>query len=166
MTEAPPRPTWWRYWLIAPVVAQLRQGITPEHIALTIALATTLGVFPILGATTLLCVLVAARLRLNQPLMQLANYLIYPLQLALLLPFYRTGETLFGQPHVPILSIAQLASRFRLDPRQFFIDYGMVGVYGVAVWMLVAPLMAGLIYFALRPLLQRIALRSALSRAA
>src|SRR3546814_7810456 len=63
----------WRRWLIDPVVAQLRQGITPERIALTLALASIISVFPILGSTTLLCALVAAWLRLNQPLIQLAN---------------------------------------------------------------------------------------------
>src|SRR3546814_7024009 len=67
----------WRRWLIDPVVAQLRQGITPERIALTLALASIISVFPILCSTTLLCALVAAWLRLNQPLIQLANYLFY-----------------------------------------------------------------------------------------
>ncbi|NKF21269.1 DUF2062 domain-containing protein [Solimonas marina] len=150
----------WRRWLIDPIVAQLRQGITPERIALTIALAAVCSCFPVLGATTLLCGVVAIAFGLNQPVMQLANYLFYPAQIALLLPFYRAGETLFDQPHVPILSIAALIARFKAGPWQFVVDYGMVAVYGIVVWLLVAPLAALLIYVVLRPLLRSLARRA------
>src|SRR5256885_328582 len=67
--------------IIAPILAQLRQGITPEKIALTLALGAALGIFPILGASTLLCAIAGIWLRLNQPVIQLTNYLVYPLQL-------------------------------------------------------------------------------------
>src|SRR3546814_18208880 len=84
----------WRRWLIDPVVAQLRQGITPERIALTLALASIISAFAVLRSTTLLCALVAAWLRLTPPLLPRANHLFSPLQSILLLPFSRPGETL------------------------------------------------------------------------
>lgn len=140
----------WQRRLIAPIMAQLRQGITPEKIALSIALGAVIGVFPIMGATTALCALAAWRLKLNQPIIQLVNYLLYPVHLLLLLPFYRAGETLFGQEHVPIFSITDLLTRFEASPLQFMVDYGMVGFYGVVVWCLIAPLAIALTYFAAR----------------
>lgn len=145
--------------LIAPIKAQLQQGITPEKIALTIALGAVLGVFPILGSTMLLCGLAGWRLKLNQPIIQVINYFVYPLQLLLLLPFYRAGETLFGQPHVPIFSVTGLMQRFADGPLKFIGDYGMVALYGVVVWCLLAPLVATLLYFTLRPLLRSLAER-------
>ena len=150
---------WLRRRVLPVLVAQLRQGMTPEQIALTVALAAVISIFPIFGAATGLCALVAMLLRLNQPLIQLANYLMTPLQLALLLPFYRAGETLFGQPHVPIFSVDELVQRFHAGPLQFFADYGKVGLYGVAVWLLVAPLLVLLLYALLKPLLRRLARR-------
>jgi uncharacterized protein (DUF2062 family) len=147
--------------LIDPIVAQLRQGITPDSIALTLALAAVLGVFPIFGSTTFLCAIAAIWLRLNQPVIQLANYLLTPLHIALLLPFYRAGETLYRQPHVPILSIGDLLTRFHADPLQFVVDYGRVAVYGVTVWALLAPLVAALLYLLLKPALRRLARRVA-----
>lgn len=138
------------------IVAQLRQGITPEKIALTIALGGLLGVFPILGTSTALCALAGVWLRLNQPIIQLVNYLVYPLQLLFLLPFYRAGETLFGQPHVPIFSVIELIDRFRAGPLQFVLDYGRVALFGVVVWCLVAPLAGMALYYSLRPLLNRL----------
>ncbi len=147
----------WQRRVVAPIVGQLKQGITPEKIALTIALGIVLGVFPILGATTLLCALAGLWLRLNQPVIQLINYFVYPLQIALLLPFYRAGETLFQQPHVPIFSVTDLMQRFQASPTQFMVDYGMVGVYGIVVWTFVAPLLIAALYFATRPVLRRLA---------
>jgi len=147
----------WQKRVVAPIVGQLKQGITPEKIALTIALGIVLGIFPILGSTTLLCALAGLWLRLNQPVIQLINYFVYPLQIALLLPFYRAGETLFQQPHVPIFSVTDLMQRFQASPSQFMIDYGMVGVYGIVVWALVAPLLIAALYFTTRPLLRRLA---------
>lgn len=75
MTDAVPRESWWRRRIVAPVIAQLKQGATPEKLALTVALGFVLGVFPILGSATLLCGLAAWALRLNQPVIQIVNYL-------------------------------------------------------------------------------------------
>lgn len=158
------RESFWKRRVIAPIVAQLKQGITPEKIALTLALGAVLGIFPIIGLTTLLCGLTAWRLKLNQPLIQLTNYLMYPLHLLLLLPFYRAGETLFRQPHVPIFSVADLMQRFSSNPTQFMIDYSMVGLYGVVVWSLVAAPLTGLLYLILHRPVQMLDTRISSSR--
>ena len=155
--------SFWQRKVVAPILAQLRQGITPEKIALTAALGAVIAVFPILGATTLLCGLVAWGLRLNQPIIQLVNYLCYPLQFALLLPFYRAGEW-FGAPHVA-LSIPELLARFQAGPLQFIADFGLVALGGIAAWLVAAPLVIAALYFGLRPLLQRMARRTAAASA-
>jgi len=146
--------SFWQRRVVAPIVAQLRQGITPRKIALTLALGGTLGIFPILGATTLLCGVAGVWLRLNQPIIQLVNYLVYPVQLILLIPFYRAGEKLFGAEPVPIVDVAGLIARFGEGPLQFLRDYGLVGLYGIAVWLLVAPVLVALAYLLLKPMLE------------
>ena len=75
---------------------------------------------------------------------------LWGLAFLMLLPFYRAGETLFGKAHVPIFSVHELIHRFEAGPRQFIIDYGMVGLYGVVAWCLVAPPVAALLYLLLR----------------
>ncbi len=86
----------WRKRIVEPVLALLRQGVTPEKIALGMALGITLGVAPMIGSTTILCVIAAFVLRLNPAAIQIVNYLMSPLQLALLVPFIRAGERAFG----------------------------------------------------------------------
>lgn len=150
-------PSLWQRRVVAPIVAQLRQGITPDQIALTLALGAVLGLFPVLGSTTALCAAAGVGLRLNQPLIQLVNYLVYPLQLALLIPFYRAGERLFDAEPVPLVNVPDLVARFGADPARFFVDYGLVGLYGVAAWALVAAPLAALGYALLKPTLRGLA---------
>lgn len=158
MIEAPPAESWWRRRIVAPIIAQLKQGATPEKLALTVALGFVVGVFPILGSATLLCALTAWALRLNQPVIQIVNYLAYPAQLALLIPIYRAGSDLFNIPHIP-LSITFILEQFRADMGKFFANFGMIAVRGIIVWLLVAPFVTAAIYFILRPVLRRAALR-------
>lgn len=131
--------------VVAPIVRQLKQGVTPEKVALTIALGLVIGVFPFVGATTILCGVAAAALRLNQPIIQLVNYFAYPVQLIVMIPFYRAGESLFNRPHMP-LSLPMLLERFRADTWRFLADFGVITLQGIAVWCLLAPVVAFAIY--------------------
>lgn len=79
----------------------LRQGISPERLALTLALGFAIGCLPVIGVPTALCLLVALGLRLNVPAIQAANYAAMPLQLALIFPFVRLGGWLFASGSAP-----------------------------------------------------------------
>ncbi len=150
------RESFWIRRVRNPIIGQLKQGITADKIAATIALGIVLSIFPILGSTTILCAVAAIIFRLNQPIIQLASYSAYPVQLILLIPFYRAGETIFGRPHVP-LSIPLFLSRIRADFFQFLKDFGMIAVAGIVVWSLVAPFLGVAIYFFVRPPLRALA---------
>ena len=146
----------WRRWLIAPIKAQLMQGMTVDRVSWTIALGVVLGVFPIMGSTTLVCLLAGWALNLNQPLLLVFKTAVYPLHLALILVFIRLGERLYGAPLIAF-SIPQLLARFKDDPLQFARDFGMAAWHGVSAWLLIAPLAALLIKMAVIPLVSRLA---------
>lgn len=152
-TEAIRRPSLWRRWVVNPVVQQLTQGTSPAKIAQATAYGVTLGIFPIIGSTTLLSLLVGIPLKLNQPILQIFKALVTPLQWALVLGFYRLGERLFDAPHVT-LSIPKMMERFFAEPGPFFRDYGMTALYGIAVWCLIAPVVLAAVYFITKPLIQ------------
>jgi uncharacterized protein (DUF2062 family) len=97
--------------LIAPLKGLLRQGISPKKIALSMAVGFMLGLFPVIGSTTILCAIAAILLRINLPATQLANYAAYPLQIALLIPFYQFGAWLFDAEPLA-MSTQQLMSLF------------------------------------------------------
>ncbi|MEY3896890.1 MAG: hypothetical protein RLZZ214_2411 [Verrucomicrobiota bacterium] len=153
--NAVPKESWWRRRLVAPVVAQLTVGISPERIAWAISLGIVLGVFPVMGTTTLVCLVAGWLLRLNQPVLHVFSNLVYPLHLVLILVFIRLGERLYGAPRLSF-SIPQLLGRFKDDPLQFGRDFGMSAWYGVSAWLLIAPVAALLIKLAIVPVLRQL----------
>lgn len=148
----------WRRWIVRPVVGQLTQGTEPVKIAQAIAFGVTLGVFPLLGTPTLVSLAVGIPLRLNQVVLQLFRELSYPLHLASILVFIHAGERLYGASHTP-LSLGTLTERFFADPALFMRDFGMLGVYAVSAWLLVAPVLLAVLYFIALPLVNRLARR-------
>ena len=125
--------------LVLPIIDLLCQGITPEKIAQSLAFGIVLGVFPVLGSTTILCALAAIVFRLNLPAIQLVNYFVYPLQLALLIPFIRFGEILFHSPHVS-LSLPFIFRMIRENAWQTTKTYWTSGWHAMVAWCLVGPL--------------------------
>jgi Uncharacterized protein conserved in bacteria (DUF2062) len=157
-TTKPPQPsrlkTIWRERMLAAIVAQLTQGVTPQKIALTIALGITLGIFPILGATTLLCLGFGLCLKLNQPILQAVNYFVSALQLALIIIFVRIGEFIVRAQPVQ-LSIPGTFREFHESPAGFFREFGLTGLHAIIGWMLIAPGLVVILYFSLLPFLQK-----------
>lgn len=141
--------------LLEPLGRQLTQGVSPGRLALALALGFALGALPVLGVTTALCALVGVALRLNQPAIQVANYVAYPFQLALYVPFLRLGAWLFGAGPVT-LSLAEVRGALARDAWGTIAAYGAATLRAVAAWALVAPLAAALLHLALRPLLARL----------
>jgi len=155
MVDAP-REVWWRRWIVSPVKEQLTRGMSVERVSWTISLGFVLGVFPIMGSTSLVCLAAGWLLRLNQALLHVFKSLVYPLHLALILVFIRLGERLYGAPLIAF-SIPQLLVKFKADPLQFARDFGMAAWHGVSAWLLIAPVAAVLIKWAVTPLVRKMA---------
>jgi uncharacterized protein (DUF2062 family) len=140
--------------LVRPILDLLRQGVTPEKMALSVALGAALGVLPVVGWSTALCAIAAIVLRLNLPAIQLVNYFVYPAQIALLLPFFRWGEKLFRAPHFPI-SVAQIYALFHAGAWMAIKLLWTTIWHAIVVWGMLAPVFIGLLYTILLPLLRR-----------
>jgi len=140
----------WRRRIAGPLRALLRQGLSPEGIALSLSVGVAVGLFPVIGLTTIPGLALGAALRLNLPAVQLANWLSYPLQLMLILPFVRWGERLLGASPVP-LSLPQLLTEYQADPAGFVARSGLTGLHGVLGWLTVLPLVVTVLYAATLP---------------
>jgi uncharacterized protein (DUF2062 family) len=148
--------------LVRPFIELLRQGVTPEKIALSIVFGITLGVFPVLGCTTALCALAALAFRLNLPAIQIVNYFVYPLQIALLIPFFRLGEKLFGAQHLP-LSVPQIYAMIHASVTRVIGALWTTTWHAMVVWCLLAPVAGIVLYLILAPALRRVARRKLVS---
>ncbi len=148
--------------LVRPVIELLRQGVTPEKLALSLAFGITLGVFPVLGSTTALCAIAALAFGLNLPAIQIVNYFVYPLQIALLIPFFRLGEKLFGAQHLP-LSVQQIYAMIHASMTGAIRELWTTTWHAIVVWSLTAPVAAIALYLVLASVLRRIARRKLVS---
>lgn len=137
-------------FIVAPLRALLRQGITPTRLALSMASGLTIGIFPVLGTTTAICTMLAIVLRMNLLAIQLGNWLIYPLQLVLVVPFLIMGERIFGS--TTNLDPSHVADLLRTDVLLAIQTVSRVIVHGAFAWVLCAPLVFLTAYVVLLPL--------------
>ena len=155
-------PAWVRRRLWGPIQAQLKQGLSAEGLAWSLCLALACATCPVIGATTLLCIAAGAAFRLNHPVMQVVNYLSYPIQIALLVPFWRLGEWIFRAPRMD-LDLGHILAVLKADTRGALRFYWAEVWHGAVAWALVAIPLACLMALVLTPFFRRMAprLRSA-----
>lgn len=125
--------------IMDPVRAQLTQGIDPVSLSRTVAAGLVISLFPALGVTTGLCVLVGVKYRLNQPILQAINYLLYPVQILMLPVFFSLGAWITGTESVS-LNPATILTELKTDPGLFVANYGWGGLKAILAWLLTAPL--------------------------
>ena len=147
--------SFWQRRIRGPVIQLLKQGLTPEKLALTIALGIVLGTIPVLGSTSITCAAVAAILGLNQAAIQGVNYLVYPLQIA---PFLRLGSMLFGDNGFR-LGLEEIQTMAQSGVLNAIATLWNATLHAIAAWVLVAIPLATILYFALRPILKLAAQR-------
>jgi uncharacterized protein (DUF2062 family) len=146
-----------------PILQQFTQGISPEKIALTVAVGSTIAVNPIVGTTTILCFLAAWALRLNQPIIQAINWSSYALQLLLIFPFIRLGERIFGAPREN-RSLERLVAMMKADLVGALANVRATLGHAVVAWLVVAPFLVGVIYFGTLPVFRALARRIGAAR--
>jgi hypothetical protein len=146
------RETAWHSKVVRPILEFLRQGLTPEKLSFTIALGITLGVMPVFGSTALLCMLAAIAFRLNLTAIQLVNWLVYPLQLVLLIPFYRIGGWIFRTTPSE-LSVVHIIALIHTNVFHAIATLWTVTIHAVVAWLLLGIVATGLIYLLLVPVI-------------
>ncbi|MCP4107705.1 MAG: DUF2062 domain-containing protein [Desulfobacteraceae bacterium] len=142
--------------LVIPILNLLKQGITPEKLAFTVAAGTILGLFPVAGSPTVLCIIAAFVFRLNQVVIQIVNCVVYPLWFVLLLPFYKMGGYIFQASPMP-LPASQIVSMFQADMWGFIQALGTATLHAVGAWILICPSVAVCIYIFLIPVFRKYA---------
>ena len=141
---------------------QLKRGLSPRGAAFAVALGAWIGVIPVLGTTTALCLLSGWLLRLNHAVLIAAMLLVYPLQLALLIPFLDLGARAFGGGALG-LDLRGLMSRVRMAPWAVLREYGWMGVHACILWAGLGLLVVPSLYLVFSQLFTRMAVGHASS---
>jgi hypothetical protein len=147
---------WLRRRLVDPLLALLRQGVSPDRLALCVAIGAVIGNIPILGVSSIVCALVALLFRLNLPAIQIVQAAMAPTQVLLIIPFVRAGEWLMGAPRQAV-SIAAGLDLMRQGVWHAVTELRHAIVHAGFAWLLVAPFAVLLIYRLLIPVFTRAA---------
>ena len=140
--------------LVSPLLNLLKQGIEPDKLALSVGLGVSLGIFPVIGATTILCTAFGFLFRVNQVAIQLVNYFAYPLQLILFIPFFHLGAWLFQTEPLPF-SVEQIFTMLTADTLATIEALWLANLRAVVAWILIGPLLSFSLYRILTPVFAR-----------
>ena len=92
-----------------------------------------------MGFSTALNTLSALRFQLNQPIVQVCNWIIGPVKIALIFPFLRLGEALF-QAEPFKLSLVDFSQRFFSDVGATTAEFAWTFIHAITGWLVCAPL--------------------------
>ncbi|CAM6118373.1 unnamed protein product [Calypogeia fissa] len=143
---------WFRHNVTEPLIAVMQRGAEPKTLAMSAALGVTLGVFPIYGVTALMCACAIAILgpRCNAPTMLIANLVATPIELSLVVPFLRLGESIVRGKHLLLSKDAlwkAVTGRASWDV--------LLGLWHAFLgWAVAAPFIIGCLYVLLLPLMK------------
>jgi len=140
---------------VLPILALLRMGATPQTLAWSIAAGLLIGINPIVGTTTVLCLAAAFSLRLNVVASQIANHAMFPLELALVVPFIRFGSRVFHTEAMP-LSPRLFLMAARRTPLALTRQLWMWEWHAFVLWVAVSVVAVPAVALALTPVLRRL----------
>ena len=147
--------------IVAPLRALLVQGVTPEKIAMSIAIGLIVGIFPVMGTTTVLCTAAAAAMRLNMVAVHTVHYAMTPVQLLLIIPFVRVGEHVVGAKPQP-LTVSEGMALLAQGVVHAVVTLWSAIVHAVIGWIVIGPIAIAACYYIFRWIL----LRTSLARSA
>ncbi len=134
-------------------------GITPQKLAVTVALGMVIGIMPLFGPITLTCTLVAMRFKLNLPALLLICYLMGPLHIILYIPFIQVGLAIFKLTAFK-LSMQEVMNLFAEDWLRALKTVWLANLAGVLVWLVVAAPLTFIIYLISLPILKKLMKRA------
>lgn len=80
------------------IIALFKQGLTPIELTQSIVVSGLISTIPILGVSTFLLTALSLKRNLNLPIMIAQSYIMWPVQIVMIVPFINIGEFIFSIP--------------------------------------------------------------------
>ena len=136
--------SWIKRRVLLPIRKALKNGLSQKKLAVSLALGITVGLIPFYGISTLLVGALAYTLRLDFIVMQAVHYIVHPIQIALLVPFFRAGNFLVGSSEVDF-TVSEYLALFKADFWLAISDLWKMNLSAIIIWGFIAiPMFYGL----------------------
>jgi len=124
--------------------ALLKQGLTPRELIQSIIVSGLISTVPILGVSTFMITAVSLKRKLNLPVMISMSYLLWPVQILLIIPFIRVGEFIFSVPRNHY-TVEEIINSFQNSFFQTLTQLSYALVCGLGGWLFTAgPIAVGI----------------------
>jgi uncharacterized protein (DUF2062 family) len=123
----------------------IKRGTSANDLAIALTLGFLIGIMPFIGATTILSTIIALRWRLNLPIILAVTYIIFPVQIVLLLPFYKLAAFVFKVQYM-LPSTDSFLTKIHQDWIKTVSGIGIVNLLAVLVWF-VCSLITGWFFY-------------------
>jgi uncharacterized protein (DUF2062 family) len=131
----------------------LISGMTPHQLSLALTMGIIFGVIPFPGTNTIILTVIALSFNLNMVIVQLTNYVVYPLQLILYLPFIRLGKYIGNRPSISPHQVMDIMKANWLSGIEKLWD---IQLWAIISWALVSIPVSYLLYRLLRDWIEKI----------
>ena len=123
-----------------------KDGLTSEKLALSVTLGIVSGIFPVLGMSTLLSLILTMLFRQNLLIVQSVQWILALAQILLIIPFMQFGAYVLNA-HTLHISMAQINHAFQPGMISGIKTVGIFHLYGILTWLiLVIPASAASYY--------------------
>ena len=131
------------------ITTHLKQGLTPRELCQSIIVSGLISTIPILGVGTIMLTAVSLKRKLNLPIMISFGYLLWPIQILLIIPFIRVGEFIFSVPRNHY-GVEEIISSFQSSFFQTLSQLSFELLCGLAGWLVTAvPIATGIYWISL-----------------
>ena len=137
----------------------MAEGTSPQKLSMTIAIGIILGLFPLIGATSLLCLGASFALGLNKVFIQMVNYLVYPVQLVLFIPLIKAGNQVFNFSGSTV-DYQNLFHIFKTDTLAAMGEFGYLLLSAILLWLILALPLSVLLYSSSLKYIKRLGIKT------
>ena len=131
-----------------------KEGLTAESLAFSVTIGIIAGIFPVIGTTTIISILLTLIFRQNILIVQSVQWLLGLAQIILIIPFMKFGAFILNQNAIPI-NIHQINLAFQPGFLYGIRTIGVFHLYAILTWIILAIPASAISYFAFRTLFKR-----------
>jgi uncharacterized protein (DUF2062 family) len=132
----------------------IKRGTSASDLALAITLGFLIGIMPFIGLSTLLSTFIALRWKLNLPIILAVTYIVFPIQIILLLPFYKLAAFIFHIQHM-LPSADSFLAKIHQDWIATVSGIGIVNLFALLVWFVCSMITGWFFYKAVLLLVKK-----------
>ncbi len=129
-------------------------GLSANKLALSITIGIIAGLFPVIGATTILSLFLTMLFRQNLLVVQSVQWTMALFQILLIIPFMQVGAYILSQQAIHI-NIEQISLAFKPGIISGIKTIGIFHLYAIFTWVILSIPTGAISYFVFRAIFQK-----------